>query len=155
IKRVLAYVRQFGLRTGIKNIVKVLTAKAALFTVDVPQAVAPIYLRNGTSDIPTFEHVFVWGDYDWPVPAQPRLIIDGGANIGCAANYFAIRYPEARIIAIEPDASNYQMLERNTAAYTNIARIQAGIWCRSARLKIENPEAEKWEFQVGEAAAGE
>jgi hypothetical protein len=43
------------------------------------------------------------------------LIIDAGANIGAVTVYFALKMPSARIVAIEPAADNFAVLERNTA----------------------------------------
>jgi hypothetical protein len=34
-------------------------------------------------------------------------IIDCGANIGCSAFYFLSKYPDAELIAIEPDEGNF------------------------------------------------
>jgi len=47
---------------------------------------------------------------------QP-LIIDCGANIGCASVWFATQYPKARILAVEPDPDNFRMLVRNSKPY--------------------------------------
>ncbi|MEY4892634.1 MAG: hypothetical protein RIQ34_1246 [Bacteroidota bacterium] len=42
-------------------------------------------LRPGTTDYDTYEHVFVLKEYDFPIPFEPKLIVDGGANIGMSA----------------------------------------------------------------------
>jgi FkbM family methyltransferase len=42
------------------------------------------------------------------------LIIDGGANIGAASVYFSAQCQDALVVAIEPEASNYQLLVENT-----------------------------------------
>lgn len=44
---------------------------------------------------------------------QHPLIIDGGAHIGLAAVWFALEFPLAEIIAIEPEAANFALLQRN------------------------------------------
>lgn len=154
IKRLLAYVHQLGLIGGVVTLFKGLTAREGSFRVRVPRAKAKLTLRAGTSDLSVFEQIFVWADYDLPEVTDPRLIIDGGANIGCAAVYFAVRYPNARIIAIEPDAANFQMLARNTSPYANISLRRAGIWHKRAGLKIENPDDESWMFRVSETECG-
>ena len=41
------------------------------------------------------------------------LILDCGANIGAGVAWFAARYPGARIVAVEPAASNLELLRRN------------------------------------------
>lgn len=149
------YIRRFGLARGFKNLSLVLASKREFIEVSIPQSRTPLTLRGGTSDIPTFEQIFVWDDYDLPVEMEPRFIIDGGANVGFASVYFANRYPEARIVAVEPDESNAEVLRRNTSPYPNVSVIQAGIWYKATPLKIENPEDEKWLLRVKEAEAGD
>ena len=51
-------------------------------------------------------------EYDFAVD-RPSVIIDAGANIGLASIWFASKFPEARILAIEPEKSNYELLVRN------------------------------------------
>jgi FkbM family methyltransferase len=43
------------------------------------------------------------------------LIIDGGAHIGLASVWFALEFPLAEVIAVEPEAENFALLRRNTA----------------------------------------
>jgi FkbM family methyltransferase len=45
---------------------------------------------------------------------QP-IILDCGANIGASVAWFAARYPDAHIIAVEPAPANFALLEKNTA----------------------------------------
>lgn len=152
-KRFIQYMRRFGIARGLKNLFLVLASRKEFIEISIPQSKTLLTLRGDTSDIPTFEQIFVWDDYDLPVESNPAFIIDGGANVGFASVYFANQYPDARIIAVEPDESNAEMLRRNTSPYPNVSVIQAGIWYRSANLKIENPEDEKWLFRVREAEA--
>lgn len=80
----------------------------------------PFRLRSGTSDIPTFNQIFTYQEYAIDLNFIPKVIIDAGANIGLAAVYYANKYPEAKIISIEPEHSNYQLLKENTEPYENI-----------------------------------
>jgi predicted O-methyltransferase YrrM len=41
------------------------------------------------------------------------LVIDCGANIGLSAKYFSLEFPNARIIAIEPEKENMAQARRN------------------------------------------
>jgi FkbM family methyltransferase len=45
------------------------------------------------------------------------LIVDCGANIGASAVWFSGRYPEAKIVAIEPAPDNIRLLRRNVAEF--------------------------------------
>ena len=75
-----------------------------------------------------------------------RRIIDGGANIGCASVYFSLRFPEAKIVAIEPEKNNFELLNKNIAPYKNIQSLQAGIWDKDETLSLTNPEGGAAEF---------
>ena len=114
----------------------------------------PIFLRTGTSDVPLLYHIFVEGEYNIK-PAKDhdkiKFIIDAGANVGFTAVYFANKFPEARIIAIEPEESNFRLLQKNTASYPNIRCIKAGLWNSTTKLRITNLQKDsKWGFQVEE-----
>lgn len=82
---------------------------------------------------------------------MPKFIIDGGANCGLAALYFACRFPDAKVLAIEPDPKNCEMCSRNTSGL-NDEIVQSAIWSSSTFLKIENPNVESWSFRCVEAS---
>src|ERR1051326_8504661 len=67
-----------------------------------------LYLRTGTSDLPVFRQIFIDEEYNFQIPFQPSVIFDLGANVGFASIYFANKFPNARIIAVEPEISNYR-----------------------------------------------
>ena len=56
---------------------------------------------------------------------EPKFIIDGGANIGTASIFFANRYPNAKIVAVEPEARNIEMMEYNLQKYPQVKIIHA------------------------------
>ncbi|MEK6816484.1 MAG: FkbM family methyltransferase [Nanoarchaeota archaeon] len=115
----------------------------------------PLIVRQGESDIDAFVQIFVQKDYKLPIKISPELIIDGGANVGYASLWFASKYPGAAIIAVEPEASNFETLEKNTAGFSNISRIKAGIWHKNAHLKIIDSGKGKWAFTTEEAGPSE
>jgi FkbM family methyltransferase len=80
---------------------------------------------------------------------QP-LIIDCGANIGLSGVWYARQFPEAKIIAVEPDQSNLEIASRNLAAYPNVTLVSGGVWDTPSHLSIVNPDAEPWAFRVEE-----
>src|SRR5450759_1503311 len=45
------------------------------------------------------------------------FIIDCGANVGLGVIYFKHLYPDARILAFEPDSRIFAMLERNVRSF--------------------------------------
>jgi FkbM family methyltransferase len=98
---------------------------------------APAWLRPRTSDFDVFREVFLEGAYDMPVESTVRTIIDAGANIGLSSLYFLRRYPDARIVAIEPDPGNAAMARRNLSPYGHRAAVvEAAVWPTAERLSL-------------------
>ena len=79
-----------------------------------------INIRINSSDLLTFHQIFTFKEYDFNLGFVPTTIIDAGANIGLATVYFENRFPNAKIIAIEPEKSNFEMLKLNSKCLKNI-----------------------------------
>jgi FkbM family methyltransferase len=110
----------------------------------------PFKLRVPSSDVPTYQQVFIDREYDFVAEVQPQIIVDAGANIGLASIYFANKYPEARIIAIEPELSNFELLKANVKAYPRIVAVQAALWHRNEEIELVDPGLGKWGFMTEE-----
>lgn len=148
IRQALRYWNRFGLMKG-SHLLANIASKQRYMQLHMPHYKSPVLARPDTSDIPVFEQVFIDREYDFPLPdLNPKLIIDAGANVGYAAVFFAHRYPDARILAVEPETSNYELLVRNTAPYANITPINAALWNKTGHVTIDNPTSEKWTFRV-------
>lgn len=106
------------------------------------------YLRGNTVDFAVFNSIFAVGEYDFSLSFKPEVIIDAGAYTGFSSVYFHKRYPEAEIIAVEPEETNFSLLLRNTASFSNIRPIQGGIYGEETRLIITDQTAEKYAFRV-------
>jgi FkbM family methyltransferase len=148
------YLSRFGVRRGVGLYARTKWSRGPI-DVQIPALAHALRMRAGTSDRGCFNQIFVNGEYDTPYPGQPRLIIDAGANVGYAAVRFASLYPDAHIVAIEPERANYTLLRENVAPYPHVETLQAGIWPVTAALTIDNPEGRPWSFRVREARAGE
>jgi FkbM family methyltransferase len=120
----------------------------------LPELKHPVYIRHGSSDGSLFRQIFYDGEYDLEIPFEPKYIIDGGANIGFFAVLMANRYPNARIISIEPDSRNFELLRRNTAPYLNIVPVQSGIWNKEVSLQVIDQGYGEWGLMVKEVAPG-
>jgi FkbM family methyltransferase len=121
-----------------------------LFELRHPAAKLPFSLRIGGSDSPTYEQVFLQHEYDFEAVTPPKVIVDAGANIGLAAICFASRFPDARIIAIEPEAGNFKLLQQNVAGYPNVHAIQAALWNENSSVEIIDPGFGSWAFMTQE-----
>ena len=60
-----------------------------------------------------FREIFVKQEYSISLANPSPLIMDCGANIGLAAIYFKTRFPNARVIAFEPNPSSFTRLASN------------------------------------------
>lgn len=108
----------------------------------------PFWVRVPSTDVPTLDQIVVRREYAFDVGREPRVIVDAGANVGLASIYFASRFPDARIVAIEPEAGNAQLLERNAAPYANIRVVRAALWHENARLQVVDPGLGEWGFRT-------
>jgi FkbM family methyltransferase len=127
------------------------SSRGRLFKAAIPATEEKLLIRLGTSDISVFNGMFCWREYDWDFKPPPRVIVDAGAYTGLSSVYFATRFPEARIIAIEPSKSNFDLLVHNTAAFANIEAVHAALWSHSGALVLTDPGSGAWGLQVKEA----
>jgi FkbM family methyltransferase len=142
------YRRAVGVRGLITAIRGKITKKPILLKIERPDIKFPFCLRVPSSDVPTFEQILVRREYDFDVRRPPKTIVDAGANIGLASIYFSNRFPDARIIAIEPEESNFELLTKNIAPYDNITAIQGALWHRNERINLVDPGLGKWAFMT-------
>lgn len=83
------------------------------------------FLRDA-ADIAALREVFVEKEYALPDIAATR-IVDIGAHIGCASLFFATQYPEADVVAYEPEPDNFETLKRNMQPFKNVSCVNAAV----------------------------
>jgi FkbM family methyltransferase len=123
----------------------------------IPGYPTAIYMRTGTSDYTVLRQVFIDREYEVGGMADPRIILDCGANVGYTSIYFLTRYPAARVIAVEPDPKNAALCRSNLKPFGDRATlIESGVWSRSCRLAlVPKDRCDEWGIQVREARNGE
>lgn len=112
-----------------------------------------IYLRKDQSDPFIFEQVFIEQQYKFDYGEQSTIkwIIDAGANIGLAAIFFSEKFPHAKIISIEPDINNFELLKKNTLNYPNVHPVNAALWYQNELLDISNKDEKSAGFMIESA----
>lgn len=65
----------------------------------------------------------------------PR-IIDCGANIGATVYYWKKLYPDAEIIAFEPDPEIFEVLRENCKDFLSTTIIQSGLWTFEGEIQF-------------------
>lgn len=113
-----------------------------------PEMRHPFWVRVPSTDVPTLDQILVRREYEFDVERAPAVIVDAGANIGLASIYFATRFPQARIIAIEPEAGNLAVLEKNIAPYPKVTVVPGALWHENARIDLVDPGLGQWAFRT-------
>jgi FkbM family methyltransferase len=105
----------------------------------LPMLQHPIWLRPGTPDVHEVLHTVVRANYGRQLPSEPvRLIIDAGAYIGDTTVWYLSTFPDATVIALEPNPRSFAMLERNCREYgSRVVLLQAALWPIRAKLEVE------------------
>jgi FkbM family methyltransferase len=128
--------------------------------VKAPGFCKTVVLRRGTSDMKTFERVFLANAYNlrrltrWNEilafydRIERPLILDLGANIGLMSLCLAKNWPKARVIAVEPDERNFQVLKANTEGISNITPIEGAVASEDGAVQIANPHDEPWALRT-------
>ena len=122
-----------------------------------------LFYRTFTKDIRLIRQIIVgvfddgrWHrEYDIDVDSE---ICDGmldlGANIGLNTIKYADQYPHMKIVAVEPENGNYDVLLKNTTQFPNVVAVRAGVWYKQTKLTIEDPGKGSWGFIVKEGDSG-
>lgn len=117
-----------------------------------------ILLRRGSSDIEVFKQVYIGKEYD-PVISfllrneiEVTTIIDLGSNIGLSARKFLDYFNPSKIICLEPDMENYNVLCKNLSKFHSTAiLLQKAIWSIKETLYIDFSfrDGKEWARGVG------
>jgi len=153
------YYNNFGIRGVLAISSYRLFARPKEITGHAPGIRNPVHLRLQTTDPSTFAEILLREEYAFNLPFSPKTIVDAGANIGMASVYFAHRYPEAKVIAIEAEASNFAVLARNVQPYRAIVPVHAALWNRDGQISVGAPDpatgaSGKWGFVTHECGLG-
>lgn len=88
------------------------------------------------SDLQVVREVFISEDYAAEPPVSPTVIVDLGANIGVSVIYFKLRFPDASVVAVEPDPATYALLERNTASLSGVRTVNAAATPKTGATRL-------------------
>jgi FkbM family methyltransferase len=73
--------------------------------------------------------------------------VDGGANIGASSIFFALKFPDAGVVAIEPEFGNYQVLAENVKGL-DITPIHAAVSATNRRVRVVDVGEGFWGYQT-------
>jgi FkbM family methyltransferase len=130
-----------------------LCLKAALPLRSLRQRALPVWIHDtGRVHLSHWCDLMVLGEiysspreYDLPgLPAQARTIVDLGANVGFSARFLSERYPEARIIAFEPDPEIFSLTQRNLGEYPQVSPRNVGVAGSEGLLELHRFAGGSW-----------
>jgi FkbM family methyltransferase len=132
-------------------------------TIAAPGIRHTLNFRPGTTDIDVVRYVFKEQAFSmtrlrrWPEiraflemqhkQGRRPLIVDAGAHIGISTAFFALTFPTALVIAIEPEESNFDLLSRNTAGL-NVRCLQAALSSVAQHVRVLDPGEGHWGFRT-------
>jgi len=111
-----------------------------------------VTMRKASTDFTVFQQVCVFGQYNIK-PTQlenVETIVDLGANIGLSAVYFKNKYPNATVIAVEAEKSNYEVLVKNVIGLPDVHPLHNAIWSHNKNLGIHSTGYGEYGFIVNE-----
>jgi FkbM family methyltransferase len=92
--------------------------------------------------------VFWAEDYRLDDDFAPATILDLGSNIGASIIYFRLRYPQARIIGLEPDPAAFARLQGNIAPFDGIEVVNAAVASFTGELALHRYPGHSWGSSV-------
>ena len=139
--KALFHLLEHAYRLGWSRAIHVISLKrrgqGELQTVNAPWLGGDVHVRTGTADMATIDQ-FLIGPYMPPTTGSPpKTVVDCGANIGLATRYLKHLFPQAQIIAIEPDGENFELLRKNIDHLDGCQAVQAAVWPVDGSVELE------------------
>jgi FkbM family methyltransferase len=147
------YVGPMGLGTALKFVGRTFVGSGEV-EVSLEGYPAPFKVRCATSDPFVFDGIFVAHAYGKARGIKaPRYILDAGAYTGYSGAYLAHHFPDAKVVCLEPEASNFKLLSHHAAAFDNLVPVNAALWKADEDVFLsadeELDDLEHWGARVG------
>jgi len=96
------------------------------------------YYHHGLAFYNTYREIFQEEIYKFVSQNPSPLIIDCGANMGLSVLYFSKEFPNAQIIAFEPDEKTLPFLRKNISiqGLKNVKLIEKAVWINNDLLNF-------------------
>lgn len=145
--------RQVGLRDAIA--IKILESFGIRRVIRVRMSGIPIFVRTMTHDLVIAAEFLSKRPWDDLTVKPASAIIDAGANIGASTVYLAHQFPNSKIIAIEPELSNFLLLEKNTQQFDNVVCVRAALWHEPSKMNLKDRTGGTIAFTIAETSGKE
>lgn len=112
----------------------------------------PLKIRNNVTDSAIVQCIFGANELLIFAPIikefAPKYIVDAGAYAGYSSVWYARKYPDATVIAIEPEGSNYEILSENIRPYGNILGMKKALWPVQTSVHVRDMGTGDWGFKM-------
>jgi FkbM family methyltransferase len=120
-----------------------------------------LWHRGSRADLGVIHQIFEQHDYDLSRLARfeqiqafynscpEPVILDCGANLGASCVWFAHAYPRSKIVAIEPDADNFSLLEKNCMG-ERVMGYHGAIASKPGTLALVDPGNGEWGYRTSD-----
>lgn len=93
------------------------------------------YFTDAVGFLHSVDEIFGQEIYKFASAKKNPYILDCGANMGLSILYFKKLFPEAKIVAFEPDEETFKVLEKNTKSYGESVTIKKeAVWTADTEL---------------------
>lgn len=112
-----------------------------------------VRMRSHSTDISVLKEIAVSRGYEQIfrfLTQDPKVIVDLGANIGLVSTWLLSRYPDAKLVAVEPEPGNLDILRENLAQFKDRSHIvPACIGASPRRVQLLSSTGE-WGYHMDE-----
>jgi FkbM family methyltransferase len=107
------------------------------------RGIGKVWLTDWTQLLVVWE-VFVMDAYaGYPLPEHASAILDLGAHVGLTSRFFRARYPQARIVAVEPDPAAARLAQRNLRG-SGVELINLAVAPTAGTVTLYRPVGQSW-----------
>ena len=103
-----------------------------------------LFIPDSASFLSMYKEIIEKEIYKFYTTSKNPYIIDCGANIGLSIIYFKTIYPDADIIAFEPDKQIFNILTKNIQSFklNKVRLVSKAIWSKKTTLNFQSEGAD-------------
>lgn len=96
------------------------------------------------SELEALYEVIVGDEYELLRSFDPGVILDLGSHVGASVIALKLAYPNAPIVAVEPDPVSFARLTRNIAEFPDVTCLNVAVGPEASRQRLYRQRGESW-----------
>jgi FkbM family methyltransferase len=120
----------------------------------------PVFVRLGSPDLWVLDELFTSDEYQAVLKAdlgEVRQIVDLGSNAGISIRFWLSRWPDAKVIGVEPDDQNFEVCKLNAGQHRggrNVSLVRACVAGRERTVTLDRSHHESMYAMTDAPAPG-